>query len=34
MKKVLLILLVLPIIGFGQMATPSLVFNAGQTFSI
>jgi len=24
----------LPIIGFAQMATPSLVFNAGQTFSI
>jgi hypothetical protein len=31
MKK---LLLVLPIIGFAQMATPSLVFNAGQTFSI
>ena len=33
MKKLLLILLCLPMIGFGQMATPSVVSNAGQTFS-
>tara|TARA_B110000003_G_C16274444_1_gene388312 strand:- start:83 stop:571 length:489 start_codon:yes stop_codon:yes gene_type:complete len=33
MKKLLLVLLCLPFIGFGQMATPSVVSNAGQTFS-
>ena len=33
MKKLLLILICLPMIGFGQMAIPSVVSNAGQTFS-
>ena len=33
MKKILLILFCLPIIGFGQVLTPSLVSSSGSTFN-
>ena len=33
MKKLLLILLCLPMIGFGQVATPSVVSSSGDSYS-
>ena len=34
MKKLLLILLCLPMIGFGQVTSPSVVSGSGDTYSI
>ena len=33
MKKLLLILLCLPMIGFGQVTTPSVISSSGDSFS-